>query len=65
MGPGLIIIVKKLEEMEIIVIAGNFKDHVGNNPENYEDQRGGYGYAVRNKERKKFLNFERLWNGVR
>ena len=29
---------------EIAVITGNFKGHIGSNPENYEDLPGGYDY---------------------
>ena len=32
-------------------------DHVGSNPENYEDKHGGYGYGVGNKEGKRILDF--------
>ena len=30
------------EEKEIVVIAGDFNDHIGSNVEDYEDQHGAY-----------------------
>ena len=41
---SLINVVRKLGEKEILVIACGFHGHVGSDPENYEDQHGGYGY---------------------
>ena len=41
---SLINVVRKLGEKEILVIAYGFHGHVGSDPENYEDQHGGYGY---------------------
>ena len=32
---------------------GDFNGHFGDNPENYEDKHGDYGYGVRNKEGEK------------
>ena len=49
--------VTKLGETKIIVIAGDFNGHVGSNIENYEDQHGGYGYGVRNKDGERILEF--------
>ena len=37
------------------VIAGEFIGHDGRNPENYEDQHGGYDYGVRNKEKDSWI----------
>ena len=54
---ALSMLLKKLEEKEIVVIAGDFNCHVGSNPENYEYQLGGYGYGVRNKEGEMILQF--------
>ena len=52
---SLINVFKKLKEKEVVVIAGEFHGHVGSNTENYEDQHGGNGYEVRNKERERVL----------
>ena len=41
--------VRKSREKEIVVIAGDFYVHVGSNRENYEDQYGGYGYAIKKR----------------
>ena len=49
-------------EKEIVVIAREFDGYVGSNWENYEDQYGGYGYRVRNRQGKKwFFNFVQPW----
>ena len=48
---------RKLGENEIVVIAGEFNDKIGNNTEIYEDQHGGYSYRVRNNEGEKILEF--------
>ena len=48
---------KKLGEKEIVVTAGDVNSPVGSNPEYYEDQRGGYGYEVKNKEGGRILEF--------
>ena len=43
--------------MEIAVIAEDFNWLVGSKPENYEDQHGGEGYGVRNKEGERILEY--------
>ena len=55
---SLINVVSKLRK-EIVVTAGDFNGQVKRNPENHEDQHGGYGYGVRNKG-KRFLSFMQL-----
>ena len=37
--------------------AGDFNDHLGSNPENYDEQHGDYGYGVRNKKGERILEF--------
>ena len=49
---SLISVVRNLKENKIAV-RGDFRGHVGNNPERYEDQHGGYVCGVRKKERKR------------
>ena len=46
--------VRTLGEKEI---AGYFNGHVKSNPETYEEQHGGYGYGVRNKDGDRILEF--------
>ena len=46
--------VRTLGEKEI---TGYFNGHVKSNPETYEEQHGGYGYGVRNKDGKRILEF--------
>ena len=53
----VISVTRKLGQKEIVVIAGDFNDHVGSNPEDYDDQHGGNGYGVRNRKGKGFLSF--------
>ena len=43
--------------LSIEVTAGDFNGHNGRNPENYENQHGGYDYGVRSKERERILEF--------
>ena len=52
----LINFVRKLGEKEVLVI-GDFNGQIGSNPENFEEQHGGYGYGVRNKEGERILEF--------
>ena len=49
---SLISVVRNLKENKIAV-RGDFSGDVGNNPERYEDQHGGYVCGVRKKERKR------------
>ena len=55
---SLINVVRKLGK-EIVVIAVDFTGHIESNPEDYEEQHGGYGYGVRNKG-EGFLSFAQL-----
>ena len=54
---SLINVVWKLGKKEILVIAGYFIGHIGNNQENYKNQHEGYGYGVTNKEEKSIHEF--------
>ena len=53
----LINIVRTLGGEEIVDMTVDFNSHIGGNPENCEDQHGGYGYEVRKDEREKILEF--------
>ena len=53
----VISVTRKLGQREIVVIAGDFNDHVGSNLEGYDDQHAGNGYGVRNRKGKGFLSF--------
>ena len=59
---SLINVVRKLGEKEILVIACGFHGHVGSDPENYEDQHGGYGYWARNTKRERIFEFSVTMN---
>ena len=50
-------VLRKLGEKKIIVVLGDFNDHIGHNAADSENQHGGYGYGVRNKEVKRILEF--------
>ena len=45
---SLIIVIKQLGEKKILVIARGLNGHTRSNPENCEDQHGGFGYESRN-----------------
>ena len=44
-------------EKEIVVILGDLSGHTGYNPEDHEDQHGGYDYGVRNKKNERIREF--------
>ena len=48
---GLVNVVRKLGEKEILAIAGDFNGHVKSNAEASVDQPGRYSFGVRNMER--------------
>lgn len=54
---GILINVKTFWEKEIVVITGGFNEHVGCNPESYDNQHDGSRYGVRNNERERILEF--------
>lgn len=49
--------VRKIVKTVIVVIAQDFNGHVGSNAEGTEDQRGDYGYGVRDKDGENFMKF--------
>lgn len=53
----LISVIRKVREREIVVITGDFISHVERNPEGLENQHGGCGYGIWNKEGAKILQF--------
>lgn len=44
---SLISVNSKFGEKDVIVVAGDFEEHVGGSAGVYEDLHGGYGFGVR------------------
>ena len=47
---ALSMLLESQDRSKNVVVGGDFIGHIGSNRENDEDQHGGYGYRLRNKE---------------
>lgn len=62
LNDGLISVVRKVGEKEIVGIAEDFNAHIGSSTEDHKDQDGGYGCGVGNKGGERILEFCAVMN---